>query len=99
MLVFGVSLVESLREAVLKSSPWWAAGGRPRGSFLCVCVDGRREFEHRLVKEEVKDERGAGVVGRRGRRRVFVPVPALCSPLRTCYSSPVAILPLVSGEG
>ena len=41
VLVFGVSSVESLGEAVLNSSPSWAAGGRPRGSFFfffCVCV-------------------------------------------------------------
>lgn len=36
--------------------------------------------------------------GRRGRRRVFDPVPALCSPLRTCYGSPVASSPSLSPE-
>ncbi len=66
MLVFGVSSVESLGEAVLKNSPWWAAGGRPRGSFffVCVCVDGGgRGFEHRLARKKVRDERGLRVPG------------------------------------
>ena len=91
VLVFGVSSVESLGEAVLNSSPSWAAGGRPRGSFFfffCVCVGwertGRGGYEHRLVRKEVRDERGL---------RVSAPVPALCyprPPRRTRYGSPAA---------
>lgn len=98
VLVFGVSSVESLGEAVLNSSPSWAAGGRPRGSFFCVCVCGSREggegggYEHRLVRKEVRDERGL---------RVSAPVPALCSPLppRGPATAHRLLPPLVSGEG
>lgn len=96
MLVFGVSSVESLGEAVLKSSPWWAAGGRPHGSFffsfVCVEEDGGwwrgGGVEHRLARDE------SGVSGS---RPLFTPL------LRTCYgSSPVACssrLTRGSGEG
>lgn len=88
--MFGVSLVESLGEAVLKRSPWWAAGGRPHGSSpppLCV------------------DEAGRGLNtgwpgsrwGMRGRLGWLAQQKeGLCSssrpllPLRTRYGSPVA---------
>ena len=61
MLVFGVSAVESLGEGVVKSSPWWAAGGRPPWQFLCVCVcvcGWRGRLEHRLARREVKGVEG-----------------------------------------
>lgn len=80
-------------EAVLMSSPWWTAGGRPHGSFflffftplcVCVCLHVWRwragVVKHRFSKE------GRGVVwGGGGPADVaeggfLVPLPTLCSP-------------------
>lgn len=57
---------------------------------MCVCVEGGGGwgFEHRLARKELRMRRvgregwwgGLRGHGRHGRRRVFVPVPALCSP-------------------
>ena len=80
VLVFGVSSVESLGEAVLNSSPSWAAGGRPRGSFffflLCVC--GLREDGEGGVWTQVGEEGGEGWEG----------VEGLCSGSRPLLSPP-----------
>lgn len=100
VLVFGVSSVESLGEAVLKSSPWWAAGGRPRGSFFFVCVDrGGRGFEHRLARKEMRDggRGGSSVPGTAegGSLLWFPPSAPPAAPLRLTGG----FSPLVSGEG
>lgn len=89
VLVFGVSSVESLGEAVLNSSPSWAAGGRPRGSFFCVCVCGSREGGEGGVWTQVGEEGGEGWEGAEGLcsgSRPLLPPP----PPRTRYGSPAA---------
>lgn len=94
--MFGVSSVESLGEAVLKSSPLWAAGGRPRGSFflfffmrVCLFVgwgEGRR-FEHRLVRKVGEGDERYQAWQKEG---LWSGLNALCFSLRTRYGSPVA---------
>ena len=100
VLVFGVSSVESLGEAVLNSSPSWAAGGRPRGSFFfffCVCV-------------WVERGRGGGGMntgwwGRRWGMRggwgslLRFPPSAIPAPPGGLATAHRLLPPLVSGEG
>lgn len=91
-------------EAVLMSSPWWTAGGRPHGSFfvffftplcVCVCLHVWRwragVVKHRFSKE------GRGVVwGGGGGRQTWQKedslfrFPPSALPLRTRYGSPAA---------
>lgn len=81
-------------EAVLMSSPWWTAGGRPHGSFfffffhppLCVCVFACVEMEGGGCETQVQQGGEGRGLGRGGgpadvaEGGFLVPLPTLCSP-------------------
>lgn len=86
-------------EAVLMSSPWWTAGGRPHGSFLfffsplCVCV-WLRVWRLRRAGCETQVRRGGDGrgLGRGGRQTwqkegSLFRFPPSALPLQTRYGS------------
>lgn len=89
-------------EAVLMSSPWWTAGGRPHGSFfvffsppfvcvcVCMCGDGGRVCETQV--QQGGEGRGLGRGGRQTWQKEgsLFRFPPSALPLRTRYGSPVA---------